>query len=163
MTVGVIAGQIDGLRKLVHSVSLLQVTDRRRFKIEDVLNEKGISVLWLAIVNFVMGAAIRRIRQAQKGLPPRKYSFLFHTEQARKSHDWQEQVVTAIRDQLVGAAQAEKPRLNAILRGSYDDLKPSVTLGGMTMPEFGAWSREVKKALVDGYLMVTKVCRPGFN
>jgi hypothetical protein len=231
MTVGVIAGQIDELRKLVHSVSFLQVTatpyslylqpdesvvrngsplflpkrpafteilpthpdyvggdyyfelssdpestayyfyrdvpvqerdalkteDRRRFKIEDVLNEKGISILRLAIVNFVMGAAIRRIQQAQKGLPPHKYSCLFHTEQARKSHDWQERVVSAIRDQVVEAAQTNNPRLDAILRESYDDLKRSVTLGGVTMPEFEVCASEVKKALVDGYLMITKV------
>ncbi|HSY64603.1 MAG TPA: Z1 domain-containing protein [Terriglobales bacterium] len=231
VTVGVIAGQIDELRKLVHSVSFLQVTatpyslylqpeeaaarngiplflpkrpafteilpthpdyvggdyyfelsgnpestayyfyqsvplqerdalkaeDRRRFKIEDVLNEKGVAVLRLAIVNFVTGATIRRIQQAQKGLASRKYSFLFHTEQARKSHDWQEQVVTAIRDQLVEAAQKNDPRLDAILRESYDDLKPSVTLGGLTMPDFRVCATQVKKALVDGYLMITKV------
>lgn len=231
VTVGVIAGQIDELRKLVHSVSFLQVTatpyslylqpeesavrngnplflpkrpafteilpthpdyvggdyyfeqssnpestayycyqnvpiqerdalkteDRRRFKIEDVLNEKGVTVLRLAIVNFVMGAAIRRIQQTQKGLPPRKYSFLFHTEQARKSHDWQEEVVTAVRDQLVEVAQKKNSRLDEILRESYDDLKRSVTLGGQTMPEFESCANEVKKALVDGYLMITKV------
>jgi hypothetical protein len=90
----------------------LKVEDRRRFKIEDVLNERGISILRLAIVNFVMGAAIRKIQQAQVGQPARKYSCLFHTEQARKSHDWQEQVVTAIRDQLVEAAQKKNPRLD---------------------------------------------------
>ena len=135
----------------------LKAEDRRRFKIEDVLNEAGISVLRLALVNFVMGAAIRRIQQAEKGQPSRKYSFLFHTEQARKSHDWQEEVVTAIRDQLVEAAQQKNPRLDAILRESYDDLKRSVTSAGLTMPEFEACATEVKKALADGYLMITKV------
>lgn len=231
VTVGVIAGQIDDLRKLVRSVSFLQVTatpyslylqpeesavrggnplflpkrpafteilpthpsyvggdyyferssdpestafyfyrdvpiqerdalkaeDRRRFKIEDVLNERGISILRLAIVNFVMGAVIRRIQQAQAGQPARKYSCLFHTEQARRSHDWQEQVVTAIRDQLVESAQKNNPRLDAILRESYDDLKRSVDLSGLSMPDFAACATEVKKALVDGYLMITKV------
>lgn len=231
VTVGVIAGQIDELRKLVRSVSFLQVTatpyslylqpeeaavrngnplflpkrpafteilpthpnyvggdyyfelsedtdstayyfyrdvpiqerdalkteDRRRFKIEDVLNENGVSVLRLAIVNFVMGAAIRHTQQAQNGLPPRKYSFLFHTEQSRKSHNWQEQVVTAIRDQLVEAAQKENPSLDAILRESYDDLKRSVTVGGHTIPEFGVCAKEAKRSLTDGHLMVTKV------
>lgn len=231
VTVGVIAGQIDELRKLVGSVSFLQVTatpyslylqpeeaavrngsplflpkrpafteilpthsdyvggdyyfelssnpestayyvyrdvpvqerdalkaeDRRRFKIEDLLNEKGVSVLRLALVNFVMGAVVRRIQQSQKGLPVRKYSFLFHTEQARKSHDWQERVVTAIRDQLVEAAQKNNPRLDAILCESYDDLKRSVNMGGVVMPEREACAKEVKRALTDGYLMITKV------
>jgi|SRR6516162_10071487 hypothetical protein len=75
---------------------------RRSFSI---LNEKNAAILRLALVNFVMGAAIRRIQQQKEGQPTRKYSFLFHTEQAWKSHDWQEQVVTAIRDQLVEAAK----------------------------------------------------------
>ncbi|MBZ5539548.1 MAG: Z1 domain-containing protein [Acidobacteriia bacterium] len=135
----------------------LKLEDRRRLKIEDILNEKNVTILRLAIVNFVMGAAIRRIQQQESGQPTRKYSFLFHTEQARKSHDWQEEVVTAIRDQLVEAAQKNNPRLDLILRESYDDLKRSMTLGGDTMPDFATCAAAVRRALTDGFLMITKV------
>ena len=127
---------------------------RRSFSI---LNEKNAAILRLALVNFVMGAAIRRIQQQKEGQPTRKYSFLFHTEQAWKSHDWQEQVVTAIRDQLVEAAAKNDPRLDAILKESYDDLKRSVTLGGGNMPDFATCAAAVRKVLTDGYLMITKV------
>jgi hypothetical protein len=135
----------------------LKLEDRRRLRIEEILNEKNAAILRLALVNFVMGAAIRRIQQQKEGLPTRKYSFLFHTEQARKSHDWQEQVVTAIRDQLVEVATKNDPRLDAILKESYDDLKRSVTLGGGNMPDFATSAAAVRKALTDGYLMITKV------
>lgn len=135
----------------------LKLEDRRRLRIEDILNEKNVATLRLAVVNFVMGAAIRRIQQQKEGQPTRKYSFLFHTEQARKSHDWQEQVITAIRDQLVEAAQKDDSRLNAILKESYDDLKRSVALGGGTMPDFLTCAAAVRKALTDGFLMITKV------
>ena len=135
----------------------LKLEDRRRFKIEDVLAEKKIAILRLAIVNFVMGAVIRKIQLQQKGRSLKKYSFLFHTEQARKSHDWQERVVNAIRDQLVDAAQMNNPILNTILKESYDDLRRSVALGGVAMPDFEVCSEEVRKALLDGYLMITKV------
>jgi len=135
----------------------LKLEDRRRLKIVDILNEKNVAILRLAIVNFVMGAAIRRIHQQKSGQPTRKYSFLFHTEQARKSHDWQERVVTAIRDQLVEAAQKNNPRLDLVLRESYDDLKRSMTLGGETMPDFATCATAVRQALTDGFLMITKV------
>jgi hypothetical protein len=135
----------------------LKLEDRRHLKIEDVLNEKNVATLRSAIVNFVMGAAIRRIQQQGSGQPTRKYSFLFHTEQTRKSHDWQEQVVTAIRDQLVEAAQKNNPRLDLMLREAYDDLKRSMKLGGETMPDFATCATAVRQALTDGFLMITKV------
>lgn len=135
----------------------LKEEDRRRFKIEDVLTERNVAVLRHAIVNFVMGAAIRRIQQQQKKEAPRKYSFLFHTEQSRRSHDWQERVVTAIHEELVSAARENTPEFRTILRQSYDDLKRSVELAGGTMPSFDVCMADVRKALLDGYLMITKV------
>jgi hypothetical protein len=119
---------------LVAERDALKLEDRRRLRIEDILNEKNAATLRLAVVNFVMGTAIRRIRQPKSGQPTRKYSFLFHIEQAGKSHDWQEQVITAIRDQLVEAAQRNDPRLDAILCHSYTLQRLGVvTQGGSRM------------------------------
>ena len=60
-------------------------------------------------MNFVMGATIRRIQQQKAGEWPKKYSFLFDTEQSRESHAWQERVASAIHDALVKAAQDDDP------------------------------------------------------
>lgn len=135
----------------------LRREDRRRLRIEEVLTDKNSSVLRHAIVNFVMAAAIRRILQRASGQPLKKYAFLFHTEQARESHTWQQSVTTAIHDGLVRAAGASDPILESLLRDSYDDLKRSTGAGGFETPEFDDCSREARKALVGGYLMITKV------
>ena len=74
-----------------------------------------------------------------------KYSFLFHTEAARSSHEWQERVAGAIRDELVNQARIDSPLFNELLRSAYLDLRRSVELEGSPLPSL----EEVKKALVD--------------
>ncbi len=72
----------------------LKEEDGRRLKLENVLTAKNTEVLRQAIMNFIVGASIRKIQQKETGQKEQKYSFLFHTESARKSHAWQEKVVT---------------------------------------------------------------------
>lgn len=134
----------------------LKREDGRRLKIEEVLTERNAAVLRRAIVNFVMGAAMRRLQQLASGLAAKKYAFLFHTEQARDSHDWQERVTTALRDALVEAARTGDPRLESLLKDSYDDLTGSARVGGLTIASFEDCSHAARKALLDGYLMIER-------
>ena len=62
-----------------------------------------------AIMNFVVGGCIRRLQQTAGEQFPQKYRFLFHTEQARASHDWQEEVVVTIKASLEEMAIAQIP------------------------------------------------------
>lgn len=135
----------------------LKREDGRRLRIEEVLTHKNVAVLRQALVNFIMGAAVRRLQQQAAHQPPAKYSFLFHTEQAKESHDWQERVTTAMRDSLVEAARRNDPILDSLLRASYDDLKRSIDTGGAPLPSIGEASKAARQALLDGYLMITKV------
>jgi hypothetical protein len=135
----------------------LKKEDRRRIRLEGILAEKNVEVLRRAIVNFVMGAAIRRLQQQEAGEFPKKYSLLFHTEQSRESHDWQERIVTEMRNQLVAAAIKDEPALVTMLKESYADLKPSVEVSGLQMPSFEECASAVRQSLVYGYLMITKV------
>lgn len=135
----------------------LKKADGRRFKVDEVLQAKNTAVLRRAVVNFVMGAAIRRLQQRDAEEFPKKYSFLFHTEQSKESHNWQEQVATAIRNQLVKAAKDNDPLLDVMLAESYDDLKESIAVSGQRLPTLEECSVAVRKALIDGYLMITKV------
>ncbi len=70
----------------------LKKEDRRRLQIDRVLTDKNAAVLRDAVVTFLVGGAIRRLQQRAAGQWPQKYSFLFHTEQSRSSHEWQERV-----------------------------------------------------------------------
>ncbi len=135
----------------------LKKEDGRRLKLQDVLESKNSAVLRRAITNFVMGAAILRTQQMSAGELTRKYAFLFHTEQSRESHAWQERVASAIRDQLIEQAKHDVSALRKTLRDSYDDLKKSVEIAGFKMPSLDECTEFVRKALVDGQLMITRV------
>jgi hypothetical protein len=135
----------------------LKKEDRRRLQVDRVLTEKNSAVVRDAIVNFIVGGTIRRLQQRAAGQRPQKYSFLFHTEQQRSSHDWQLRVVSAVHDALVDQAQVDSPLFNELLRAAYVDLRRSIDGDEYMLPVFD----EVKKAVVDalaaGQLMITKV------
>lgn len=135
----------------------LKKEDRRRLQIDKILSERNVAVLRDAIVKFLVGGTVRRLQQRAAGQRPQKYSFLFHTEQQRASHEWQERVASAIRDALVDQARVDSPLFNELLRGAMDDLRRSIELEGLAVPS----NEDVKKAVVEvlttGQLMITKV------
>ncbi len=135
----------------------LRKEDRRRFKIESIMTEKGILVLREAIMNFVVGGCIRRLQQTASEQFPQKYSFLFHTEQSRASHDWQEEVVVTVKAALEEMAVSSNAALDALIHSAYGDLKRSIELGDVPMPNYNQVEAAVRKALIDEELMITKV------
>jgi len=135
----------------------LKKEDRRRLQIANVLTEKNAAVLTNAIVTFLVGGAIRRLQQRAAGQRAAKYSFLFHTEQHRRSHEWQETVATAIRDALVAQARADSPLFNELVRAAYVDLRRSIELEGRTLPSLEDVTKAVVESLETGQLMITKV------
>ena len=134
----------------------LKKEDRRRLQIDRVLTERNAAVLRDAIVTFLVGGAIRRLHQRAFGQLLQKYSFLFHTEQSRSSHEWQEQVATTIRDSLVDQAAADSPLFNELVRAAYTDLRRSIELDG-ALPDLEAVKAAVVESLKSGQLMITKV------
>ncbi len=135
----------------------LKKEDRRRLQIERVLTEKNVAVLRDAIVAFLVGGAIRRLQQRAAGQRPQKYSFLFHTEQARSSHEWQERLATAIRDALVDQAREDSPLFDQLIRAAYSDLRRSIELEGVPVPSIDTVKAAVVESLQTGQLMITKV------
>ena len=133
----------------------LKKADGRRLKLETVLDDRNAAVLRTAIVNFLVGGTIRRLQQEAAGLTQQRYSFLFHTEQSRNSHDWQESVAKAIRDGLSQLAAKRRARWSQLIRESYDDLERSIRVAGSTPPDFGVVEAESTRAL--DYLMITTV------
>jgi hypothetical protein len=135
----------------------LKKEDRRRLQIDRVLTEKNVAVLRDAIITFLVGGAIRRLQQKAAGQRPQKYSFLFHTEQSRNSHEWQEKVAAATRDALVDQAQADSPLFNELVRAAFFDLQRSIELDAIALPNIEDGKKAVVEALVTGQLMITKV------
>jgi archaellum biogenesis ATPase FlaH len=135
----------------------LKLEDRRRLRIENVMTERNAEVLREAIVGFVVGGTIRRLQQLAENVKQQKYSFLFHTESRRKSHEWQESVAAAIREALIQGAMEDSPLFDQLLRTAYNDLKRSVSLEGSNVPSYETVRKEVVKSLLSGQLMITKV------
>jgi hypothetical protein len=135
----------------------LKKEDRRRLRIENVLGEKRVEVLRDATFAFIVGGVIRRLQAKAAGERPEKYSFLIHTERARESHEWQEQVATAIRNALIEEARTDTPRFNSLLQGAYSDLKRSIELDGSKLQSFDSIKLEVVRSLTGGEFMITKV------
>ncbi|MEK6371221.1 MAG: Z1 domain-containing protein [Acidobacteriota bacterium] len=134
----------------------LKKEDRRRLQIDRVLTEKNATILRDAVVAFLVGGAIRRLQQRGLGQRQQKYSFLFHTEQSRGSHEWQERVAGAIRNALVDQARTDSPLFNELLRTAYQDLRRSLELEG-AVPSLDDVKAAVVEALEGGQLMITKV------
>jgi hypothetical protein len=135
----------------------LKVEDRRRLKVENVLSEKRVAVLCEAILTFIVGGTIRRMQAKAAAERPQMYSFLFHTEQSRISHTWQQRVAEAVRDALVAEAKEDSAIFNELLTRVSSDLRASIVLEGGQLPKQSDIKAEVVQALLGGQLMVTKV------
>ncbi len=135
----------------------LKKQDGRRLQIDRVLTDRNAAVLRDAVVTFLVGGVVRRLQQRAAGQWPQKYSFLFHTEQSRSSHEWQERVTVAIRDALVDQASENSPLFHELVRAAYVDLRRSIELEGVSVPNLEDVTSGVVECLETGQLMITKV------
>ena len=140
-------GELDVLRK----------EDRRVFKLEDSLTSRKIYMLRKAIVGFIVGACIRRIQQRTGGGREQKYSFVVHTERQKDAHAWQERVVKAIREALIGSVSTNPELLGALVEDAYNDLSRSTALLGTDVPNVCEVISEVIRSLEEDYLIIIVV------
>lgn len=141
----------------VGDLQVLKKADRRRFRLEECLTSDSIVTLRQALCNFIVGGVIRRLQDQAKGLTPKKLSFLFHTESQKAAHEWQEEVVQALHDQLADAVQGNPVLLRQLLTAAYEDLLRSINIMGHPLPELESVIDAAFGALRDGWLMITKV------
>lgn len=142
-----------------NELAAMKEQDGRRFKLDEVLTTDAIEGFRRGIVTFVVGGCILRITGAAKGVSQKKlrYSFLVHSEASRGSHDWQEQVVDALHDELVAEAAAGTALFGKLVKDAYDDLAVSIRLYGKTLPGLAEVHRAVKAALAGEHLTISKV------
>jgi hypothetical protein len=138
-------------------LEVLHKPDRRKFKIEDVLKSNAISSLRLAIVGFIVGGCIRRLQDQKDSKDAKKYSFLIHTESNKNAHAWQEDVVNALYDQLTDAIKKQDPICDKLFAEAYKEFVKSVELEGLYLPPIEEVVKLAKTALIEEWLMITKV------
>ncbi|MFS0750038.1 Z1 domain-containing protein [Oceanobacillus sp. 1P07AA] len=135
----------------------LKKPDRRRFKLEEVLQSNKIASLRNSIIHFVVGGAMRRIQQRQQGTRMNKYSFIIHTEQSKLSHEWQETIILEVKKYLQQAANNQPELLGNLIKTSYENMKKSLTILGGEMPSFAEVQFETLWALQKDHLLISKV------
>ena len=138
-------------------LQVLKKPDRRRFKIEECLTSNANTAIRSAICNFIVGGVIRRLQNQRAGDAPGKFSFLVHTEAARASHAWQEDVVSTIKEKLAEAARDDLAGLRALLGTAYDDLARSIEMMDHDLPPKEEVLAGAVDALKADWLMITKV------
>lgn len=139
-------------------LTALKKEDRRRFRIEESLTSTKIKSLRDAVINFIVGGCIRRIQEQKNSKYPLKYSFIIHIEQATRCHEWQERVVNKVIEMLSEEAENNSTIFSQLIFESYDNLIKSLTLiKDIFIPDFTVIRDEVRNALVNGYIMITKV------
>jgi len=143
--------------EILKAIKKLKRADRRSFKIEEVFASPSTKTIRNSIMNFIVGGCIRRIQQENSGQKMENYSFVIHTEQSRTSHDWQEEIVTKLNEELIKIAKEDKNLFNKLVKDAYENLKPSIELSRIDLPKFNTILENVSKALIDGMLVVEKV------
>ena len=138
-------------------LAVLKKKDLRRVKLEDLLATDAIIGLRRALTTFATGVAIRQLQDEAEGKDFCFYSFLVHTEQSKRAHDWQEELVFALKDALADAAREDDPVLRNLLESAYDDLAASISLGGYLVPDREAVIERVIEGLKEDHMLVTKV------
>lgn len=127
----------------------LKKQDGRRLKLTDVMTSANCAALRQAILDFLVGAAIRRLHQATKGERKKRYSMVVHTEHARAAHEWQFKVASAIVQELESIAHGNDGFWTRLLEASLDRFRPALEAAAAPVPDLSAVSEEARD-LVEG-------------
>ncbi|WP_040340597.1 Z1 domain-containing protein [Fictibacillus macauensis] len=136
---------------------VLKKQDRRRFKLEEALHSRRIRSLRSAFLHFIVGGVIRRLQCRDEGKRQEKYSFIIHTEMAKKAHEWQEEIALEIKQQLTEAAETDALYLTKLVEEAYCNIVASLSLTERPVPSFERVKFEAIYALAQDHVMITKV------
>lgn len=137
---------------------VLKEPDARRLKLDDVLSSGKIEALRRAIMNFIVGAVVRRLQQRDAGETEQKYAFVAHSEIHRNSHGWQYDIITTLILKFAEIAKSDGHALDSLIDASYSDLERSIqAANSLTTPDLNRVREGVLRALSEEHIMVTTV------
>lgn len=137
----------------------LKTKDLRSVKLTDLLTTNGVKGYRTAIINFIVGGCMQRVNAEQQGLSRKKlkYSFLLHSDAAKGSHEWQEEITQTLISQFKDCAVKNTELFEQLVKNAYDGLKLSLELNRDSVPLLVDVVKEVKKSLEDEYIDIEKV------
>lgn len=137
-----------------NELSVLWRRDQRY--INNILTTPNLSIFRQAIVNYLVGGAIRLIQNRAQN---RNYksSFIIHTSTTRERHQWQVDLTEALIGGLTGLAEDNGTQLDELARIAYENFLPSIQKNDDVPPPFNDVLSLVKEALRDGFIGIVKV------
>lgn len=133
------------------------VLDRRDQRyLNNIITTPNLLVFRTAIVNFLVGGAIRILQNEING---KKYkcSFIIHTSTTQARHQWQVELVEALLLRLTKLGEEDSRELKNLIENSYKDLAESIELNDDTPLPLEQVTFKVIEALKNGFIGVTKI------
>lgn len=130
-------------------LTALKKRDGRRLRLSDVMSSPNCAALRTAIVDFVVGASIRRLQQTAEKERKSRYSMVIHTEHGKAAHAWQFEVATTIVSALVQLAQSQSVSWEDLVKKSLERFRPALEAAKAPVPKLSAVVSEARD-LVEG-------------
>ncbi|MFE1246077.1 Z1 domain-containing protein [Fictibacillus sp. NPDC058756] len=140
-----------------NDLDVMKKMDLRRVRKVNLLTQNNLYNLNQAVINFIVGSCIRRWQQRYLNEDEEKYSMVVHTERGKGAHDWQQQLIKLILEDLVKLAEEKNDLFIEWIEQSYSHLMKSVRLVQTPEPSFYEVLREVNDALIQEMIVVSTV------
>ncbi|TSJ66146.1 hypothetical protein FPQ10_08280 [Allobacillus sp. SKP2-8] len=140
-----------------NDLEVMKKMDLRRVRKENLITQKNLHNLNRAVINFIVGSCIRRWQQRSLNEDEEKYSMVVHTERGKKAHDWQQQLINLILEDLNELIENDYELYKEWIKNSYNHLMNSVRLVNMPRPSIDEILNEVKDALFQEMVVVSTV------
>lgn len=140
-----------------NDLEVMKKMDLRRVRKVNLLSQKNLYNLNKAVINFIVGSCIRRWQQRYLNEEEEKYSMVVHTERGKKAHEWQQQLIKLILEDLVVLVEENNDLFTELIKVSYKHLMKSIRLVNMPEPSFNEIIKEVNEALIQEMVVVSTV------
>ncbi|WP_080875859.1 Z1 domain-containing protein [Oceanobacillus timonensis] len=134
-------------------LEILRKSDKRKVKVDHLLTGERYEGIRSALIHFMVGSKIRNIQQQKEGQRLEKYAFIMHTITTKSAHQWQEEVMLQIEEQLRVAMKKEDPIVDQLIRTAYQDFVRSQRKD-MYFPAFDEVLSNVRDALTEEELLI---------
>lgn len=141
----------------IEEFDVLSKRDLRRVDPDDLLKDEAVSKLRLAIINFIVAAAYRRLQLGKDEY----YSMIIHADAGKSSHDWQVELVNGICTQLAEAQHKGLLIVDELLLPACEEMHRSGLVGEkqtyLKPPSAKELLAEARRALNEEWVSVVKV------
>ncbi|WP_193062593.1 Z1 domain-containing protein [Oceanobacillus oncorhynchi] len=134
-------------------LEILRKSDKRKVKVNHLLHGERYEGIRSALIHFIVGSKIRNIQQQKEGERLEKYAFIMHTITTKAAHQWQEEVMLHMEEQLRDAMEKEDPIFDQLIRTAYQDFARSQRKD-MYFPAFDEVLSDVRDALIEEELLI---------